>query len=230
MQKPRDLAPFIDHSCLRPEATPTDVQKLCEEALEYKFRAVSVNSAFVIQCSRLLKKSPVSILVSVGFPLGACTTDVKIYECKRAVEDGAHEVEVVMSIGQLRGSHYTVVERELDGVVRVANGAPVRVIVEACLLTKEELVLACKLAKNAGASGVQTSTGFSGGTATIEHVRMIRNTVGAVLGVKASGGIRTFNDAESFLQAGASSLGTSSGPRIITCHEHGPGSDKELRN
>jgi deoxyribose-phosphate aldolase len=230
MQKFRNLAQYIEHSCFRAEATPTEIQKLCDEAIEYKFRAVSINSGFVAQCSRVLKKFNIAVVSTVGFPLGACTSDVKIYEAKRIMDDGGNEIEVVMAIGLLRNGSYTVVERELDAVTRAANGAPVNVIIETSLLTKEELVLACKLAVSAGATGINTSTGFCGGNPSSDQIKLIRNVVGTKLAVKASGGIRTFNDAETLLQAGASSLGTSAGPRIITFHEFGPGGEKDTHS
>lgn len=226
MMKPRDLARAIDHSCFRPDATPSDIQKLCEEAVEYGFRAVCVNSAFVWQCARLMKRSNIPVASAVGFPLGTCSTDVKLFECKRALEDGAREIEVAMALGQLKGSNYTLVEKELDAVVRVASGHPVRAIIDVVLLTNEELVLACKIAKNVGVSGIKTSTGFGGGKASIDQVKLVRQTVGATLTVKASGGIRTYNEAELLLQAGASTIGTSSGPRMITAHETGPGTER----
>jgi deoxyribose-phosphate aldolase len=212
---PLDLGKHIDHSCLRPDATLADIIKLCDEAIEFQFRAVAVGPAFVHEAARHLDKHAIPVVSPVGYPLGFHHTDVKVYECKKAVDDGAREIEVVPSLGALRGHSYASIERELELIVRAAAGAVVRVTVEGSLLTSEELVLICKLAKGAGAAGVVLSTGFASTPIGYEPIRRIKGTMGLNFVVKACGGIRTQAEVFGLLQAGAGILATSAGPKIV---------------
>lgn len=211
------LAGLIDHTLLKPEATPEQIRQLCEEAASNGFAAVCVNAVYVPLCVELLKDSPVRVASTIGFPLGATTPEVKAFETRQAVESGASEVDMVLNVGALKSKNYELAARDIRGVVEAAHAgnAQVKVILETALLTDEEKVIAALLAKQAGADYVKTSTGFSGGGATVEDVALMRRVVGPDVGVKAAGGVRTYEDAQKMVAAGATRLGTSSGMKLI---------------
>ena len=212
-----NIAKIIDHTELKPDATKGQILQLIEEAKKNKFASVCVNPTWVKQASQGLKDSAVSVCVVIGFPLGANTTETKVFEANDAIKNGATEVDMVISIGELKDKNYDYVEQDIKAVVDVAKGkALVKVIIETCLLTKEEKIRACELAKEAGADFVKTSTGFSKGGATVEDVKLMRETVGTEMGVKASGGIHTKEEATKMIEAGATRIGTSSGISIIS--------------
>lgn len=214
----RELAEMIDHTLLKPEASETDIRRLCREAKENGFYVVCVNPTHVNVAHELLTGTLVKVCTVIGFPLGASTPEVKAFEAEDAIEKGAQELDMVINIGALKHKDYDLVLRDIQGVVNTARrkqGVVVKVIIETCLLTGEEKVKACQIAAEAGADFVKTSTGFSGGGATAEDVRLMRNTVGTSMGVKASGGIRTLADVQNMLEAGASRIGSSSGVSII---------------
>src|SRR5690554_2537253 len=207
---------MIDHTLLKPEATYREIEKLCREAEEYGFVAVCVNPAHVRQAAKLLQKTGVKVCTVIGFPLGASVPLTKVVEAREAIADGAAEVDMVINIGALKSGDYELVFRDIKAVVDAAAGQALsKVIIETCLLTDEEKVKACLLAKEAGADFVKTSTGFNKGGATVEDVTLMRKTVGTAMGVKAAGGIRDRRTAEKMAKAGANRLGTSSGVAII---------------
>lgn len=211
-----DFAKMIDHTILKPDATKEEVKKLCEEAAEYGFCSVCVNSSFVYYCAQQLKNTDVKVCTVVGFPLGAMSTDGKVSETVAAIEDGAEEIDMVVHVGMIKSRDWDYVKQDVASVVEAAGGrAVVKVILETCLLTEEEIVTACQICKEAGAAFVKTSTGFSTGGASVKDVALMRKTVGLVMGVKASGGIRTLDKAKAMVAAGADRLGTSSGVAIV---------------
>lgn len=214
-----ELARLIDHTLLKPEATPDDIKKLCGQARNYGFAAVCVNPCYVDTAGKELAGSTVDVCAVVGFPLGAGDPAVKAAEAAAAVRAGASEVDVVMNVGFLKGGLLGQVKADLEGVVRAARqerpGVTVKVILETCLLNDHEKVEACRLAVSAGADFVKTSTGFGTGGATVSDVALLRRTVGPGIGVKASGGIRDLAAALSMVEAGAGRLGTSSGVAIL---------------
>ncbi|MDN5324376.1 MAG: deoxyribose-phosphate aldolase [Thermosipho sp. (in: thermotogales)] len=205
---------YIEHTNLKPTATEEDILKLCEEAKEYNFRGVCVNPSFVPLVKSNLEGTDVKVVTVVGFPLGATSTESKAFEAKKAVEDGADEVDMVIHIGYLKSGDYDYVFEDISAVVNAAK-VPVKVIIETCYLTDEEKIAACLISKEAGAAFVKTSTGFGTYGAKVEDVSLMRWVVGKDLGVKASGGIRTYEDAINMIRAGANSLGTSSGISIV---------------
>lgn len=206
---------YIDHTLLAADATKDRIIKLCNEAKEYKFASVCVNSCWVRLCADLLKGSGVEVCTVVGFPLGAMVTKAKAYEAECAVSDGADEVDMVINIGDLKDGDYKAVEDDIRAVKKACGDKILKVIIECCLLTDEEKVKACELSEAAGADYVKTSTGFSKGGATAEDVALMRRTVGERLGVKAAGGIRDRATAEKMIEAGASRLGCSAGIAIV---------------
>lgn len=206
---------YIDHTLLAADATKDKIKKLCDEAKEYNFASVCVNSCWVKYCAEELKDSPVNVCTVVGFPLGAMVTRAKAYEAKCAVEDGADEVDMVINIGALHDRDYALVEDDIKEVKKACGAKLLKVIIEACLLSDEEKVKACELAAAAGADYVKTSTGFSKSGATVEDVALMRKTVGDKLGVKAAGGIRDSETAKAMIAAGASRLGCSAGIAIM---------------
>lgn len=210
------LNSFIDHTLLKADATVEQITKLCQEAREYKFASVCVNSCWVRLCSELLRGSGVAVCTVVGFPLGAMIPEAKAFEADAAIENGATEIDMVINIGALKSKDYRMVAKDIQVVCDTVHehGALLKVIIEACLLTREEKVIACLLAKNAGADYVKTSTGFSTGGATAEDVALMRSIVGDEMGVKAAGGIRDKETAEAMLDAGADRLGASAGVQI----------------
>jgi len=213
---PADLPKYIDHTLLKAEAKPEDIEKLCNEARQYSFFSVCVNGANVAQCAKLMAGSSVKVCATIGFPLGAMASRVKAYEAGAAIEDGAREIDMVMNIGAMKSGNLKLVEEDMAAVRKACGPAVLlKVILETCLLTTEEIVKACEIAKNAGLDFVKTSTGFSTAGATPEHVALMRKTVGPVMGVKAAGGVRTFADAAAMINAGATRLGTSGGVGII---------------
>jgi deoxyribose-phosphate aldolase len=211
------LAGMIDHTLLKPDATPEDVKVLCEEALRYKFASVCVNPCYVLQCSAALRGSGIAVCTVVGFPLGAVTPTIKAFEAGESVKNGATEVDMVINIGMLKACNDQWVEDDIRAVTEVAHRgeAICKVIIETALLTDEEKTRACLLAKRAGADFVKTSTGFSKAGATVADVALMRSTVGPVMGVKAAGGIRTREDALAMAAAGASRIGASASVKIV---------------
>jgi deoxyribose-phosphate aldolase len=207
---------MIDHTLLKPDATQDQVAQLCYEAKKHAFASVCVNPSYVKLCADLLKDSGVLVCTVIGFPLGATSTEAKAFEAQKALRDGATEVDMVINVGALKSRDYELVERDIAAVARVvhAAGAILKVIIEAALLTDEEKVAACQLAKVAGADFVKTSTGFGPGGATAEDVALMRRVVGSGMGVKASGGIRSYADAKKMIAAGASRIGASASVRI----------------
>jgi deoxyribose-phosphate aldolase len=212
---PADLAAYIDHTLLKPDATAAQIENLCAEARVHRFFSVCVNGARVVQARSLLEETDVKVACVVGFPLGAMASDAKRYETETAIDEGAHEIDLVLNIGKLKDGDDKFVLRELLDVVEAADERTVKVILETCLLTKEEKIRACHLVVESGAQFVKTSTGFSSGGATLEDVQLLRATVGPKFGVKASGGVRDAKTALAMIAAGATRLGTSSGIAII---------------
>jgi deoxyribose-phosphate aldolase len=212
-----DIARLIDHTLLKPDATQAQIAQLCHEARQYGFAAVCVNPTHAKLCADLLKGSDVAVCTVVGFPLGATPPEVKAYEAQQAIEDGATEVDMVINIGALKGGESDLVERDIAMVTRTChnNGALCKVIIEAALLTDQEKVKACELAKKVGADYVKTSTGFGPGGATVSDVALMRRVVGPGMGVKAAGGIRSYADAKGMVEAGATRIGASAGVRIV---------------
>lgn len=204
------LARMIDHTILKADASALEVEKLCKEALEYKFASVCVNPSRVKQSSELLKDSEVEVCTVIGFPLGATSTKAKAYETEEAINDGATEVDMVINVGRLKERDLKYVLEDIKAVVDAAKGkALTKVIIESCLLTDEEKVIACELSKQAGADFVKTSTGFSTGGATASDIKLMRTVVGPTMGVKASGGVRTQEDALLMIENGATRIGAS---------------------
>ena len=220
---PRDLARFIDHTLLAPDATAADIDRLCEEARTFGFAAVCVNPTWVRRCAQHLRGSNVRVASVVGFPFGAGTTDVKAMEARRAIRDGAREIDMVINVGALRSGDHELVRRDIEKVADACReaGAICKVIIETALLTDEEKVVASHLAKLAKADFVKTSTGFGPGGATVHDVLLMRETVGPKLGVKASGGIRSTEDAREMIAAGATRIGASASVQIVTGGESG---------
>jgi deoxyribose-phosphate aldolase len=212
-----DIAGMIDHTLLKPDATADQIAQLCYEARKHDFASVCVNPTHVKLCAELLQGSPVKVCTVIGFPLGASSPEVKAFEAETAIHDGATEIDMVINIGALKAGDHKLVAQDIHEVVRVghAHGALVKVIIETALLTEEEKVQACLFSKEAGADFVKTSTGFSGGGATTEDIALMRRVVGPEMGVKASGGVRDFDDAQSMVEAGATRLGASAGVKIV---------------
>lgn len=211
----KTMASMIDHTILKPSATKAQIIQLCKEAKAYQFASVCVNPCFVRLAANELKGSGVKTCTVIGFPLGANTSELKAIEAKTAIAEGAEEVDMVINVGALKENDLKYVENDIASVVQASNGVLVKVIIETCFLTDEEKVIVCKLAKSAGASFVKTSTGFGSGGATPADVALMRHTVGEVMGVKASGGVRNLNEAMNVIEAGATRIGTSAGLAII---------------
>ena len=212
----RDWASLIDHTLLKPDATQTEIKHLCEEAAQYRFASVCVNPTWVRVCACHLQGSGVPVCTVIGFPLGATLSDVKAYEARRAIMDGAREVDMVINVGALKSGDDCLVEHDIHSVVEVAHeyDATCKVIIETALLTDDEKVRACQAAKNAEADFVKTSTGFSKGGATVADIALMRRVVGSELGVKASGGVKSIADARAMVEAGATRIGASVGVKI----------------
>jgi len=211
----KNLARYIDHTLLKPEASLKDIERLCAEARSYNFYAVCVNGSWVTQARHFLDGSDVKAATVVGFPLGATDSDTKRFETEAAIDNGAQEIDVVINIGRLKDGDDGYVLRELRDVVEAAAERPVKVIIETCLLTNAEKIRACRIVLDAGAQFVKTSTGFSTGGATVADVKLLREIVGETFGVKAAGGIRDTQTALAMIEAGATRLGTSSGVVIV---------------
>lgn len=209
------LNKYIDHTLLKADASQEQIETLIEEAKKYDFASVCVNPTWVNFAAQALKATDVKVCTVIGFPLGANTPELKAFETSDAIQNGANEVDMVINIGALKSRNFDLVERDIRAVVEAAKGTLVKVIIETCLLTDDEKVRACQLAQKAGADFVKTSTGFSTGGATVEDVALMRKTVGPDMGVKASGGARSYEDALAFIKAGATRIGASSGVAIM---------------
>ncbi len=216
------VAPLIDHTLLKPEATREEVKKLCEEARKYGFATVCLNSAHIRYAASLLEGSSVKPIAVVGFPLGASQSAAKAFETREAIRAGAKEIDMVVNIGALKSKDYELVLSDIAAVVAAAGSKPVKVILETSKLTRDEKVIASALSKAAGAAFVKTSTGFGGGGATAEDIALMREVVGSEMGVKASGGIRTIDDADRMVQAGANRIGASASVEIVECKRTTP--------
>ena len=210
-----ELASYIDHTLLKPEASREQIRAVCNEAKQYHFASVCVNSCWVPLIAEELKGSGVSVCCVIGFPLGASLSSVKAFEAREAVAAGAQEIDMVINVGAVKSGGWELVKEDIVAVNAAKGTAKLKVIIETCLLTDEEKVRVCQIAKEAGADFVKTSTGFSTGGATVHDVELMRRTVGPEMGVKASGGIRTLEDALAMIEAGASRLGASAGVKII---------------
>jgi deoxyribose-phosphate aldolase len=213
-----DLARYIDHTLLRPDAVATDIDKLCDEAAEHRFASVCVNPAWVARAAERLCGTGIAVASVIGFPFGATPAEVKVLETRRAMADGATEIDMVINVGALRSGMTDLVRDDIAAVTGAchAGGALCKVIIETALLTDDEKVTACQLARGAGADFVKTSTGYGGGGATVADVALMRRTVGPEMGIKASGGIRTAEDVRAMIAAGATRIGASAGVKIVT--------------
>lgn len=211
-----NIASYIDHTLLKPESTESQVIQLCKEAAEFKFASVCVNPTWVETAAAELAGTEVKVCTVIGFPLGASTPETKTFETTDAISKGAGEIDMVLNVGALKSGNTDHVKKDIEAVVNAAKGkAIVKVILETCLLTDEEKAAASRLSKEAGADFVKTSTGFSTGGATVEDVKLMRETVGPDLGVKASGGVRSLEDVQAMIEAGATRIGASSGVKIM---------------
>lgn len=215
----KTIAAMIDHTLLKPEATPAQIEKLCAEAAEYHLASVCVNPVYIPLAARLLKGTGVKVCCVVGFPLGAIAPEQKAAEAASCAAMGAEELDMVIHVGAAKAGDWALVQRDIEGVVKAAAGHTVKVIIETCLLTDEEKVKACEAAKAAGAHFVKTSTGFSTGGATTHDIALMRKTVGPEMGVKASGGIRDYATAMAMIEAGANRIGASAGIAIVAAAE-----------
>ena len=221
---PADLAKYIDHTLLRPEAPTSAFDKVCQEALQHRFYSVCVNSCRAAYVARKLQGTGVKVCAVVGFPLGAMTSRSKAFEAREAISDGAAEIDMVVNVGLLKSGDLAAVEEDIRAVRRATRGTTVlKVIIETALLTQDEKVIACELAKKAGADFVKTCTGFSGGAASVEDIALMRRAVGSAMGVKASGGVRTYKGAVALIGAGANRLGCSASVAIVTGGDPGAG-------
>ena len=223
-----NLAKMIDHTLLKPDATQQEIAQLCFEARKYGFASVCVNPTWVSLCAQLLQGSPVKVCTVIGFPLGATSSETKAFETETAIRQGATEIDMVINIGALKARDLETVAKDIRGVVKAAHshGIIVKVIIETVLLNDEEKTIACLLSKEADADFVKTSTGFAGGGATVHDVELMRKTVGPQMGVKASGGVRTFEDADAMIKAGATRIGASAGVKIL----QGPSKREPAKN
>lgn len=209
------LNKYIDHTLLKPDANKEQIKKIIEEAKEYDFASVCVNPTWVKFASEQLNDSDVKVCTVIGFPLGATTPEVKAFETKDAISNGADEIDMVINIGALKSGNLELLEQDIRAVVEASGEHLVKVIIETCLLTDQEKVQACQISQKAGADYVKTSTGFSTGGATVADVALMRKTVGPDMGVKASGGARSYEDAQAFIEAGSTRIGASSGVAIM---------------
>jgi deoxyribose-phosphate aldolase len=222
---PKEIASMIDHTLLKADAVPEQISRLCAEARDYSFASVCINPCYVPLAAKELAGSDVKVCTVIGFPLGANTSQIKAEEAMLAVEQGAAEVDMVMNIGALKAGDYALVESDIRSVVRSAGRALVKVIIETFYLTEEEKIKATEIVARSGAAFVKTSTGFAGGGATVEDVRLMKKTAGNLVRVKAAGGVRNYEDALAMIEAGASRIGTSGGISIVQGGSNaGPGS------
>ncbi|MDD2203291.1 MAG: deoxyribose-phosphate aldolase [Bacilli bacterium] len=210
-----ELNKYIDHTNLKANATKNDIKKLCDEAIKYNFASVCINPFYVKYAHSLLKKSNVAAGTVIGFPLGANTTKIKVSEVKQALKDGAEELDMVINIGALKAGDYDYVEHEIAAMVEAANGYVLKVIIETSYLNEEEIIKMCEICKNNFVHFIKTSTGFSDTGATIENVSFMRQHIGDILEIKASGGIKNYDDAIALIDAGATRIGTSNGIKIM---------------
>ncbi|MBQ3669294.1 MAG: deoxyribose-phosphate aldolase [Clostridia bacterium] len=210
-----NIASYIDNTLLKPDATPEQIKKICAESVELKCASVCVNPSYVPLVSECLNGSGVKVCTVIGFPLGMNDSAIKAAEAKLAAEQGADELDMVINVGRLKAGELDYVKKDIEAVVNAVKGKLVKVIIETFLLTDDEKVTACKLAKEAGAHYVKTCTGFSGGGANVHDIALMRATVGADMGVKASGGVRDYESAKALIEAGASRIGASSGKKIV---------------
>ncbi|NHM92611.1 MULTISPECIES: deoxyribose-phosphate aldolase [Staphylococcus] len=206
---------YIDHTLLKPESTRAQIDKIIDEAKSYHFKSICVNPTHVAYAHEKLRDSDVLVCTVIGFPLGANTPEVKAFETTNAIENGADEIDMVINIGALKDGRYDDVQKDIEAVVKAAQGKTVKVIIETTLLTDDEKVKACELAKAAHATFVKTSTGFAGGGATVADVKLMKETVGDALEVKASGGVRNLDDFKAMVDAGATRIGASAGVQIM---------------
>ncbi|MCL7721194.1 deoxyribose-phosphate aldolase [Actinobacillus pleuropneumoniae] len=213
--KPNEIAKFIDHTALTAEKTEQDILQLCDEAVENQFFSVCINSGYIPLAKQKLASSNVNICTVVGFPLGANLSSVKAFEAKEAIKAGAEEVDMVINVGLIKSNKWEAVKADIQEVLRACEGALLKVILETCLLTKEEIVKACEICRELNVGFVKTSTGFNRGGATIEDIALMRKTVGSEIGVKASGGVRDTETALAMIEAGATRIGASAGIAII---------------
>ena len=215
--KREDLARLIDHTMLKPDAVPAEIEQLCDDAIRYHFASVCLNPSYVPLAAAKLAETDIAVCTVVGFPLGATTTTAKVCEAEQALEDGATEIDMVLRIGALKAGQRDIVRDDISAVADVVHegGGLVKVIIETALLTDEEKALACRLAREADANFVKTSTGFAAEGAKIDDVRLMRETVGPRLGVKAAGGIHSYDEAMGMVNAGANRLGASAGIKIV---------------
>lgn len=212
----KNIEKYIDHTILNADATKSDIKKICNEAIKYNFKTVCIHPYWIPFAKKELDGTEVGITTVIGFPLGANATEVKAFEAKQAVKDGAKEVDMVINIGALKSRKYKLVSKDIKAVINAVNKKIiVKVIIETALLTKEEKIAASELSKQAGADFVKTSTGFSTGGASVEDIKLMRATVGPDIGVKASGGVRTYEDAIAMIEAGATRIGASSSVEIV---------------
>ena len=209
------IASYIDNTLLKPDAMPSQIEKICEESIELGCASVCVNPAYVPLAAKCLNGSSVKVCTVIGFPLGMNDSSVKDFEASLAAKQGAQELDMVINVGRLKAGDFDYVTADIKAVVEAAGGKLVKVIIETSLLTDEEKVTACKLAKAAGADFVKTSTGFSGGGANVHDIALMRATVGPQMGVKASGGVRDYESAKALIEAGATRIGASSGRKIV---------------
>ena len=210
-----EINKYIDHTVLKATTTPKDIEKLCNEAKEYKFYSVCVNGCYVPLCKKLLVNTDVKVAAVIGFPLGAMSTEAKVYEAKKCIEDGANEIDMVINVGMLKAKEYDYVREEIRQIKEAIGTNVLKVIIETCYLTYDEKVKACELAVEAKADFVKTSTGFGTNGATFEDVALMKKTVGNRAKVKASGGVKTYETAAKYIELGAERLGTSSGIQIM---------------
>lgn len=210
-----EINKYIDHTVLKATTTPKDIEKLCNEAKEYKFYSVCVNGCYVSLCKKLLVNTDVKVAAVIGFPLGAMSTEAKVYEAKKCIEDGANEIDMVINVGMLKAKEYDYVREEIRQIKEAIGTNVLKVIIETCYLTDDEKVKACELAVEAKADFVKTSTGFGTNGATFEDVTLMKKTVGNRAKVKASGGVKTYETAVKYIELGAERLGTSSGIQIM---------------
>lgn len=218
MYQAKDLAQFIDHTLLKPEAVTNDILQICAEAKQYHFASVCVNPCFTKLVAEQLSGTDVKTCCVISFPFGAEPSSVKATAANQAQLDGANEIDMVINIGKVKEHDYAYVEADIKAVVQAAKSAKVKVILETCYLSDEEIVQACLASKKAGAAFVKTSTGYGKGGATVEAIKLMRETVGADMGVKASGGVRTYEQAVAMIEAGANRIGASSGIKIVSAN------------
>jgi len=218
--KKKDMAKYIDHTLLKPEATPAEIETLCAEALEYNFASVCINPGYVETASKMTRGSQVKVCTVIGFPLGANTTETKVFEASDAISKGAAEIDMVINIGRFKSKEYDYVENEIKAIAKAINGrALLKVIVETCLLEDWEIKKACEVVRDSGADFIKTSTGFSKAGATVHHIELMKSVLGDSIGIKASGGIRTYDAAFGLIQAGATRIGASASVAICDAAE-----------